>query len=87
MKQQVRYGAETRGRVVNGGGVLQEGGRVYLCGDFAASVFRLSTELLPYQALVFEGGKGKACPEEGERRTIQLEERNARKLYRVWTSC
>ena len=33
-----------------------------------------------------EGGKGKACPEEGERRTIQLEERNARKLHPVWTS-
>ena len=30
-----------------------------------------------------EAGKGNACPEEGERRTIQLEERNARKLYPV----
>lgn len=52
MKQQVHYGAETRGGAVDGG-VLQEGEQVYLCGDFAASVFRLSTELLPYQAPVF----------------------------------
>ena len=33
-----------------------------------------------------EGEKRKACKEEGERKIIQLEERNARKLYPVWTS-
>ena len=85
MKQQVRYGAETRGRAVDGG-VLQEGEQVYWCGDLPLAYFACQPNFFHNRLPCSEGGKGKACPEEGERRTIQLEERNARKLHPVWTS-
>lgn len=65
---------------------LQESGRVYLCGDFAASVFRLPPEMPSYQASLVWVGKGEAYPKVREEGTIQLEGKGKCKLSSILTS-